>query len=338
MAKEESLNLGINPRPINETEARQLALVLNLLKYKSGLNFQKIRSLMPEYYSNENKESDQKKIHRDIEELKNLGFSVNFHKVADSGDLNIYRISIPIEEKKIQFQKEELSLLSMLILEKFDENFSPELFSACQKIFHQNMDLFPFKEIKQVKNPNQSDAGSEVFFSIVKAIKNRTPLKIQYFRTIPSEKEEKEIDPIHIIKRNSNDFYLIAFDRKKGEKRRYLIPKILKVSDLGGDFLRDYKINPEDLNYHALNFKVHEPVELELIINESLVWKLENFLYPHPFTREKDRVVLNTTNQTALFSFLWKENEVILKVNSSDFRIKLENFFKELENHYSFFS
>ncbi len=333
MKKSEDLDLGINPRPINETEARQLALVLNLLKHKSGLNFSKIRSLMPDYYSNENSESDQKKLQRDIDDLKKLGFSVGLEKQAESGDLNVYKISTPVEEKTIHFSKEELNHLSFSIIENFEEFFSLELFTACQKIFHQNMDLFPFSGHK-LSSKEREDKNSNEFFTIVNAIKNKTPLKIQYYRTIPSEKEEKEIDPIHIIKRNSRDFYLIAFDRKKKEKRRYLIPKILKVQEIAAEFMRDYKITSEDLNYHALHFAVHDSVELNCVCDPSFMWKLENFLYPHPFEKKENSIQFQTTNQSALFSFLWKEPNVVIGVNSQSFLNEYEKFIDKLKNEY----
>ena len=50
------------------------------------------------------------------------------------------------------------------------------------------------------------------------AIKNKTPLKIDYFKTNPKESYQREIEPLQIIKRNSEDFYLIVYKKKKKQK------------------------------------------------------------------------------------------------------------------------
>lgn len=333
MQEDLDIDLGINPKRINETEARQLALVLNLLRNPAGLSFRKIRSQMSAFYNNPMEESDQKKIHRDIEELSSLGFSIKFFKSTTNSD-NIYKIDVPVEEKKIQFATEELAALSVAILGHGDLHFSGELYTACQKIFHQNMQLFPFQSTRMRKNEKENSSTNQILLHLFKSIKNSIPLKIVYFKRTTDDKEEKEIDPIHITKRNNNDFYLIAYDRNLRQKRRYLIPKILKIQEIGGDFILPHKIVPEDLNYHALNFKVHDPIEVRLEINPGLIWKLENYLHPHPYRKETDTIIFTTTNQSALHSFLWKEPEAIKQIQPDELVHKYKDFLLDMKELY----
>ena len=89
MKEKDDLPLGIDPKPINETEERQLSLLLNLIRSRQGLSFLQIRQIMKEYYSNSNIESDQKKLQRDIDELKENGFSIKFYKVFHESMENV---------------------------------------------------------------------------------------------------------------------------------------------------------------------------------------------------------------------------------------------------------
>jgi predicted DNA-binding transcriptional regulator YafY len=334
MAEEPDIDLGINPKKINETEARQLALVLNLLRNPGGLNFKRIRNLMADFYQNPVEESDQKKLHRDIEELSNLGFSIKFYRVSESSD-NLYKIDIPVEEKKLQFSKDELATLSVTILSSGPEEFSNELYTACQKIFHQNMHLFPFQSSKPQKSAKELDPSSnQCFLQILKAIKTTTPLKITYFKNTPEDKTDKEIDPIHITKRNHNDFYLIAYDRQKKEKRRYLIPKILKVQELGGEYILSHKIQKEDLNYHALNFRITDNTTIKLKTEPRLNWKLENYLHPHPFEKIENTYIIQTSNPRAIFGFLWKEPNVVKEILPEKL---FHEFLQYLESMHTFY-
>ncbi len=333
MLSEEDINLGINPKHINETEARQLALVLNLVRYPSGLSFRQLRTKMPEYYNNPVVESDQKKLQRDIDQLISLGFIIKFSK-GDSFLDNVYKVEIPIEEKKIKFTHDELVAFSTSILEQKDISFSDELYTACQKIFHQDIQLFPFKNTTFKKQKTKSLDVDKVLSNLFQAIRNKTPIKITYFKNTPQDKSEREIDPLHITKRNDCDFYLVGYDRNERQKKRYVIQKILKVQLLNGDFILNHKVTSEDLNYHPLNFKVHQPTEINLETNPSLTWKLENYLYPHPFQKEKNKVSFITTNQSALFNFLWKEPSVVIDINPSTLKEEYKKFLTNLLEQY----
>ena len=296
MKEKDDIELGIDPKPINETEERQLSLLLNLIRSRQGLSFVQIRQIMKEFYSNSNIESDQKKLQRDIEELKENGFAIKFYKVAhESMEYNVYRMDESQRDARIVMSDEELRKFSFLILKKSEENASNDLFT----------------------------------------IKNKTPLKIEYFKTNPKESYFREIEPLQIIKRNSEDFYLIVYDREKKQKRRFLIPKILKISDLSGEFLFTGKIEKNDLNYHALNFAIHESESLEITCNSESAWKLEKFLHPHPFKKVGNIFLLSTNNRSALFNFILRENDCIEKINSESFLKEFKAFLSKIKKNYS---
>ncbi|HMW05036.1 MAG TPA: WYL domain-containing protein [Leptospiraceae bacterium] len=339
MLEKNDIQLGISPKPINETEERQLSLLLNLIRNRQGLSFFQIRQIMKEYYSNPNLESDQKKLHRDIDELRENGFAIKFFKINhDSQEINVYRMDDSQRDARIQMTEEELRKFSFLILKKSEDGASNDLFSAAQKIFSRSLQHFPYanKKIKldEPLEKEEDQAVSDALYKIMSAIKNKTPLRIQYFKTNPSESYYRDIDPLQIIKRNSEDFYLIVYDREKKQKRRFLIPKILKVIEQSGEFLFSGKVTEDDLNYHALNFNIHEKEELIVTCNESDSWKLEKFLFPHPFRKVDNRFYFSTTNRAALFNFILRENDCIQEVNSEIFVNELKQYLSELKNQY----
>lgn len=340
MNDKEDIELGIDPKPINETEERQLSLLLNLIRNRQGLSFVQLRQIMKEYYSNSNLESDQKKLQRDIDELKENGFSIKFYKVShDSMEYNVYKMDDSQRDARIQMTEEELRKFSYLVLKKSEEGASNELFTASQKIFSRNLQHFP---VLKKRNPTEGIAEaddnneiSQILYKIMSAIKNKTPLRIDYFKNNPKDSSQREVEPLQIIKRNSEDFYLIVYDREKKQKRRFLIPKILKISEMSGEFLFNGKVNENDLNYHALNFNIHEAESLEITCSLENSWKLEKFLYPHPFKKVGDTFLLTTTNRSALFNFILKEKDCIEKVNSEIFVRQLQVFLAGIKEKYS---
>lgn len=340
MKDKDDIDLGIEPKPINETEERQLSLLLNLIRNRQGLSFVQIRQIMKEYYSNPNTESDQKKLQRDIDELKENGFAIKFYKVSHvSMEYNVYKMDEAQRDARIQMSEEELRKFSFLILKKSEEGVSNDLFTAAQKIFSRNLHYFPnIKKKINSENPSSKDDDfgvSQNLYKIMTAIKNKTPLKIEYFKTNSLESYTRDIEPLQIIKRNSEDFYLIVFDREKKQKRRFLIPKILKISDLSGEFLFNGKVNSDDLNYHALNFNVHDSEDFEITCYPESSWKFENFLYPHPFRKVNHTFLFTTKNRSALFNFILKENDCIKQINSEVFIVEFKEFLENLKSNYS---
>ncbi|MDX1960281.1 MAG: WYL domain-containing protein [Leptospiraceae bacterium] len=310
---------------------------MNLTKHRAGLSFESIRKKMSEFYSNENIDSDLRKLSRDIDDLAELGIRIKFRRGNETGENNIYYIDSESYTKYIQFTNDELEILGEAILENLTKESSRDLFTASQKIFHSNLKFFPEIEVHEEKTSNNENHNSEIINKLLTTVKDKIPIRITYYKYLPNEIITRDIDPLQITKRNSSDFYILGLDRNTKEKKRFLIPKITKIEELEGDFIATKKITTKDLNYHALNFSVHEEKQLEFLIREDLVWKFENYLFPHPFAKKsKQEFIISTTNQSAIFPFLIKEPEVVIKINSQEFINEFNKFLIKMKKNYTY--
>jgi predicted DNA-binding transcriptional regulator YafY len=342
--EEDGFDLGDEAPPIPKItvkERRTLELFFNLLKYSNGISFDKIRRLMPEHYSNENIESDQRKLRRDIDVLESQGMTIKFYADNFSGEKNIYKLIQSPLGKDIKFTDKELVSLSVLVAKEMDLNYSEDLWTASQKIFNKNIQYYP-----KLKKYTESETSileisqeNRIFLSLLKAVKDKKPIKILYYKDSIEDKKERIIDPLLILKRNSTDFYLLGYDHEKKSKRRFIIPKILKISEVEGDPIKNSSyVTKEDLNHHSLAFKIHEPIEISFICEPSSIWKLFNYLNPHPFEVKGNTITLTTTHLSAIYPFVIKENDVIISTNSSEFQQGLIHYIHELKNLYATYS
>jgi predicted DNA-binding transcriptional regulator YafY len=326
---EEDIDLGINPKELNETEARLITLLFTLLKYPQGLSLDRIRHFMSAHYNNENPESDQKKVQRDMDELNDLGFSAVFDKSE-----NTYKIKLESPESKLKFSEGELKAISLaLINQTSDGEYSIETYSLAQKIFGSNWSLYPFfpKEKPSSKNATQDKENIE---TILHAIKSKTSLQITYERSfgIP---QEKELDPIQILRKNSTDLYLHAYDRKKKEFRYYIIPCIKKIFKLDNPFLLDHKISKEFVPIHALQFSNHDPITVSVRTTPTGKNHLINYLDNIKFTENNDWIEFSTTNSDALFPILIKLKESVLELQPDSILSSYRNFIDTIKSMHS---
>jgi predicted DNA-binding transcriptional regulator YafY len=325
---------NIQPAQINSTEERILILLLNLVKYPKGLTLDSIKKLMSNYYNNPNEESDQKKITRDISSLEDLGFNIRFLIDDYLGNTNVYRLEFDELEKKLQFGDDELETLSVLLLDAIKNDPSVELITLSQKIFKNNIQFFPNFTQSNFQEPENQQIET-IFFSILEAVKNQSPLKIYYNKTnIDSKLEEREIEPFLIIKRNQLDYYLLAYDRKKKANRRFIIPKIKRIIEIGGEFIKQHSPSEKDLNYHPLAYSIHDPIEVSFECEPNLVYKLKNFLYPHPFIENQQIITTTITYNEPIFNFIIKENDVVLKVYPEIFLKSFEIYLHSYQKQY----
>lgn len=215
------------PIPVKEagkTESRLSALLFNLLTRHSPMSFTKIRSLLPDHYQNlENPDSDRKKLFRDIEELGELGFLVRSTQEGYILDRNV-------SNRELRLDKEELSVLAETILRSYQETPSLELYSLSQKLFEGKLDVYPELEtdLKTQKNLSQveGNVSEELLKKLLEALKIKSPVQFLYYKTFPEETYKVEADPIRLIRKNSEDYYLLAYDRKKKKEEDLLSLKL----------------------------------------------------------------------------------------------------------------
>lgn len=315
----------ILPKEVNPTEERQIRLLFNLLRNKSGLSLERLQNrLMPNEYANGNRESDRKKFKRDIDELKKLGFAIK--RYADDLDENksIYKI-IQSEELKIKFTVDELKQLSLSILKHYNNSGAEALFYAAGKLFASNLGLFP--PFKKKKNDLVIDnTSSSIILKLVQALRDKIPLRIDYLKNV-AKGEIREIEPLRLIKRNAEDFYLVAWDRKEKSIRKLVIAKITKITELDGDFLFKGGLTAKDINFHPLNVGIHKSEKFSFSCNLHKEWKMKNFLSGYSFIKKDDIYTIETTNQQAFFDFILREYDILIHADANllkNFRAYLE--------------
>ncbi|WCL49284.1 helix-turn-helix transcriptional regulator [Leptospira sp. GIMC2001] len=342
---QEDIELGIDPYPINDTESRLITLLFTLLKYPQGLTYQRIRSYIPDHYNNENQESDQKKLHRDMEELSKLGFPAYFHR-----ETNTYHVDGDTPESKLQFSHEELESLSMALISKAMQeggNFKSandfEIKSLAQKVFGGNTKIHTefHKKIWTNHKQNLSSKVSEseeddsqndtITETILYSIKSKIPIKIQYERKygIPVM---REIDPVQLIRKNSQDFYLYAFDREKLDYRNFLIPCITKIIKLETNFFKNHATKKPFQNFHPLMFPFHDPIEIEIKIQESYADLLKDYLNSVDFQSKQNIISFKSTNSKAIFAFLLKNENIILGLEPKSVRDEYELYLNKISS------
>ncbi len=326
--------IDIAPKEPNKTEDRMMNLIFNFFKYKNGLSFKKILKLMSGYYNNENIESDRKKFHRDIEELQRLQLPIKQHYPLyyEDDDPIVYWLDQNVLKKTVTFTDEELKYLSLVILTHYKDEASPELQTACQKIFSSKIELFPDIEYNSSKSNYSED--EEKIAILLQAITSKTPIKVLYSKNLPDEVEERFLEPYDILKKDSNNFYLFAFDREKKEKRKFLVPKIKKIFLTTESFISKISFSKEEKIVNALEFKKHNSVDLILEFDPNKLWKLKIFLKDYPYQIVENTIPLTTTNYYTLFDLMWKENGVITKVNNQQFLTDFKKYIDHLRSLY----
>ncbi|MDV6235552.1 WYL domain-containing protein [Leptospira ellisii] len=322
------------PLPVKEAgkaESRLSALLFNLLNHHSPLSFSKIRSLLPDHYQNaENPDSDRKKLSRDVEELGELGFLVRSTQEGYVLDRNV-------SNRELKLEKEELQILAETILRSYQESPSLELYSLSQKIFEGKLDVYPELEmdLKTQKSLSQTEdePSEEILKKLLESLKTKSPVQFLYYKTFPEETYRVEADPIRLIRRNSEDYYLLGYDRKKRERRRFVIPKITKLESIAENSLYQplgqKKEISRDWILHPALFQVHDPIEVELICDPEFSYKVRNSISQIPYEEyERDSFRFTVTNREGLFPLFLEARDTIRKILpesvASAFRKELE--------------
>ncbi|TGM59062.1 helix-turn-helix transcriptional regulator [Leptospira vanthielii] len=320
----------IEVKKMNETEVRLFALLFNLLREPRGISFQKFRNIMPRFYKNEDTESDRKKLYRDLNQLKSLGFNI---KVAQFGyqseDFFPYYLEKESIDRTLKFTKEELEYLSRVL---FSTEPTQEGFSLSQKLFSYHLDLIP----KFAKQPMEESISEEILDSshtekILQAIKDKRALTIQYGYDV----KERTIEPYRLVRKNTTDFYLLAYDRGKKSLRRFILPKIIVKKESKEEFQSNLKITNQDLNFHPLLLTKHPEVEIPFQIHPDFEdrWKL--YLEGASFEKVGDEYRVRTTNQNALFQFFVLSPEALVST-SEGWKKNFQSYTKHWEDLYQF--
>jgi predicted DNA-binding transcriptional regulator YafY len=322
----------IEVKKMNETETRLFALLFNLMKEPKGISFQRFRKIMPRYYHNEDIDSDRKKLYRDLGQLKSMGFNI---KVANFGfqseDHYPYYLEKETLDQILKFTKPELEYLSILLCSQ--SNFENEvLLSLSQKLFSKSIELYP-KGIKihRQKISDSKETDSDLT-KIIQALKDKRALVITYGR----DKKERTIEPYRLIRKRSEDFYLLAFDRSKKDLRRFILPRIRINKELKEDFISQKKITSDDLNFHPLAFVKGLSDKYTLEISPTYLESFLHYLRDFDYKKEDRMITIQTSNPEALFPFFLKSPEALQEGSSPGFKASYKKYLQSLAENYTF--
>ncbi|MDF3821010.1 WYL domain-containing protein [Leptospira sp. 96542] len=310
----------IDVQKMNDTEVRLFALLFNLIREPNGISFQRFRNIMPRYYHNEDIESDRKKLYRDLNQLKSMGFNIKVLQFGyQSEDYFPYYLEKESIERMLKFNQEELEFLSDSL---YEEENSSELISLAQKLFSNQPELFSFPPIAQKKQ--NTDEVSSILEKLIQSIKDKRPITITY----GSDEKERTIEPYRLVRKNTVDFYLIAYDRQKKSLRRFIIPKLNIKKESKEDFISNLKLNDKDLNFHPLGVQSHEETTYKFCISKSFEDHWMHFLQGFPFLKDGDEYSITTTNKQSLFHYFINSSACL---ESSDANWK-KDFYQYLED------
>lgn len=317
--------LEIEPREMNPTESRLLTLLFNFFQFPEGLTLSGLKDIMGEFYDNENKDSDRRKLSRDIQELESLGFRIRYYPQKHDKDF-VYVLETDPWAKSLRFDPNELREISAVLLEAYSQSPRYELYTAAQKIFAGELGFFP--ELKEEPREISDESGRIAFF-VLEALKNRSPLRLKYFKSFPEDSYFIEVDPVRLLRRGGEDYYLLAYDRSEKIKKRLILAKILEAEILEGDFIyqkRGTKAETwEDQIVHAALFPVHEPRAVALGCKTESLVKAKQFLSGIPLTQEGNTIRFECTNLEGLLPFLWKEGNSLEKIEPEELKKKLKD-------------
>ncbi len=292
---------------LNETESRLFALLFLLFKEKGGVTHRSIQDRMPHYYKNEEQDSNRRKLTRDLDSLKQLGFNVKVSKHGYESDENYtYTLSKESLDNQLKFSKDELKTIASLLVKEENQN-SEATVSLAQKLFSHDLSLFPQRAIKSRKIVS-TVTEEETIVSILQAIKDKSPLMIQYGEL---SKEERVIEPYTIIRRNSEDFYLLAFDRKRKSLRKFIVPRIQIKRQLREEFESRIPLSSLPLQLHPLSLDMHESISVTLELNAEFIPQFQLLIADHPYSQENSVFKFETTNQEFLFPFFTRHKQAL---------------------------
>lgn len=223
-----------------------------------------------------------KTIHRDIQFMRDRWNLPIEYDAAYNG----FKYTHPVESFPM-LQIDEGELFALLIADKALQNyrgtvFEKRLSTAFRKIADSLPDavsihLNEWDEALSFRHTGESDIQVEIFDRVCQATAKRRQLQIRY-RKPNQEPEERVIDPYQLANIN-NEWYLYAFDHKRGDIRCFAPTRIMEVTTTGKTFDRP---NTFSLDHYLSDsfgvFKGGESYDIRVKFNKSVA----------PYIREKN--------------------------------------------------
>ena len=227
-------------------------------------------------------EVSSKTIHRDIQFMRDRwNLPIEFDAAY-----NGFKYTHPVESFPL-LQINEGELFALLIANKALQNYRGTIFekrlsTAFRKIADSLPDavsihLNEWDEALSFRHTGESDVEVEIFDRVCQAAAKRRQIQIRY-RKPNQEPEERVIDPYQLANIN-NEWYLYAFDHKRGDIRCFAPTRIMEVTTTGKTFDRP---NTFSLDHYLSDsfgvFKGDESYDIRVKFNKSVA----------PYIREKN--------------------------------------------------
>ena len=222
-----------------------------------------------------------KTIHRDIQFMRDRwNLPIEFD-AAYKG----FKYTHPVESFPM-LQIDEGELFALLIADKALQNyrgtvFEKRLSTAFRKIADSLPDavsihLTEWDEALSFRHIGKSDVEVQIFDKICKATAKRRQIQMLY-RKPNQEPEERIVDPYQLANIN-NEWYLYAFDHKRGDIRCFVPTRIVDVAITGKTFDRPNTFSLDEYLADTFGvFKGDESYDICVQFNETVA----------PFIREK---------------------------------------------------
>lgn len=317
---------------ISPAEERKLNLLFAFLTNPKGLTKNEIELKIIQYKTkSQNQDKDEslnKKIQRDLADLRDMGFDIQFEDKK-------YKLKSSPLIKPNFFSPDELKAISIALFHYGKKkNFSANLYSLCQKLFGSNWKDYPYfpKYFNYLKDLN---SPSEVLDKLIQAIKSQKPISMVYTREYGNPKT-KQIFPLSIIRKNGLDFYLYAFDIEKNQYRYYIIPCIESCRILNKEVnlpsQTKYTHSTSLDTIHPLNFKVENEITCKIKITKDVKEHFLSFIPKSNLISNKDSICFTITNLTALYPLLLKFKDFILEIQPPQIKDGFKEFLKIVIN------
>lgn len=278
---------------------RLLDLAHVLLSTREPITLAELREVFADYQG-ENLESARRKFERDKAALLELGLSVVYVDDEDEG-----RAGYVIDEKssflpEASFTEQERALLHAAARGALDAGDSPYADSLKLALAKIDADGSPSDRLV-VRGTPASGRELELLQELTQAIAERKRVVLRYQKRDGST-SERPVEGYGVF-RHERAWYLVGFDRLRGEQRTFRLSRIdaVKIDEKGGRGAH-YQI-PADFDLDAaarldpLRFAIHAPMRCTVRIEPEVAFLVEKRWGP---ADEDGVITLETTNADRL--------------------------------------
>ncbi len=336
---------------------RIATLYLTFLSNPGGLSFAKIREHLPGAYGSGNdddREAARRKFERDKDELRGLGLELRYYAVNDTlpdGSRSREAVYVAAEEMQqlpeLNLTEDEVRMLASLLLGAISDPDAQRsrrrelLRSAAFKLLYGYPALA--QSVAEAPPANDADISEDAqdntdrLARIHEALSRRRLLTIEYTDKT-GRTESRNVAGRGLISHRGR-WSLVAYCRRARDIRMFYVDRIasLNMSDEG--YAPDPSFDIQRYSLHPLAIYVEPARPVRLEIAEDREEAFLDFLNGVPESlhvrREDERMYFQTTNPTALFSWMLRHPGVVTKLGPPELRERLAAHRETIRRRYA---